>query len=104
MHKKIRIVTGIICFLYFLTPIIIDAIGWQSNNYYVFAFLFLATWPYNSLCVKFPHSHFLCYSGQFIVFLVVWYLIFLLCRAIYEMILEIYLDKKRFKEDIDELD
>ncbi len=63
-----------------------------------FALLFLAAWPYNTFCTVFPHSHFMRYLCQFIVFLVVWYLVFLFCRAVYEMLEEIYLDKKRFRD------
>ncbi|HXB12422.1 MAG TPA: hypothetical protein VNZ45_10575 [Bacteroidia bacterium] len=103
-EKNISLITGIITFSYFTIPIIADGLHWKSDNEYVYDFLFLATYPYDTLCNMFQRFHFFRYVGQFIVFLIIWWLLFLLCRTIYEMLNEIYLDRKRFRGDRDDMD
>jgi hypothetical protein len=102
--KNIRRITGIVTFIYFTIPIVADGMHWKSDNEYIYDFLFLATYPYDILCNLFQHFHFLRYLGQFTVFLIVWLLLFLLCRTIYEMLHEIYMDRRRFRGDRDDHD
>ena len=101
-ERIIKAITGILSFLYFMEPIIGDAAGWQIRGGSLFDFLFAAAFPYNYWCSLFPHWFILRFIGQLFVFLIGWLLLFLLFRAIYEMIFDIYQDKQRFKQDSDE--
>lgn len=104
LQKIIKIGTGIFSFLYFMEPIIGDVAGWQIRSGFLFDFLFVAALPYNYLCSLFQHWFILRCIGQLMVFLLGWLVLFLLFRAIYEMIFDIYLDKQRFRLDEDEDD
>jgi len=101
MPKLLRIITGIISFLYFSVPYFIEGMNYKSDSFSFYAFSFVPVWVYNAFYNLTPLKHIVPFIGLVIAACIFWFCISRLCMAIYDIYLDIYLNKKRFDEDRD---
>jgi hypothetical protein len=101
MRKVTRILTGIIALLYFSIPYFFELSNQPLENSSYYAWIFVPEYVFNFFYNLTSSKHVLPFIGLLLAAMVVWICLFYIIMAIYDIYMDIYLNKKRFEEDVE---
>jgi hypothetical protein len=70
-------------------------VSWKPASFFAYAITFVPIYIYNGL---YNHGHVLAFMGLMAAAVLLWIWIYLVLKETYEIFLDIYLNKERFKD------
>lgn len=100
-RKNIRVISGIISAFYFLFPFIYETGGKELQDSSLYEWFFVPEWIYNYFSPPGHNRHLMAFAATLLAGIALWICLFYIFLAIYDIYLDIYLNKKRFEEDVE---
>ena len=101
IKKIFKLLAGIIAMPYFLSPVFFEAKRTILENTSWYDWFFVPEYVYNYLNTLTNNGHVIPFIGIMLSGIVLWICLYYLFAAIYDIYLDIYLNKRRFEEDIE---
>jgi|SRR5581483_1453801 len=101
VRKIVKIITGILSAFYFSFPFIYEMAGNRLQNSDYYEWFFVPEFVYNFFANLTHNGHVIPFIGTLLGAILFWICLFYIFAAIYEIYLDVYLNKKRFEEDME---